>query len=157
MSEHPGLLLARNGGWVNDQALPWRVDVDVFLTPISQVNWNANVMDTLSVYNARRDSSGLQNDELSFDLVLAAGTWVLEGFWQVATSRGTATALLDGASVGAMDCYAGATTENQRLSLAGVGLAAPGKRRLTLRAASKNAASTGYTLVVKHVVLRRTS
>lgn len=143
--------------WGDPPGLPWLIDVGAFMTAISQVNWNNVSVDTSAVYNGVNNSSGAQNDEINFDVVLAAGTWTFELMHTQNTNRGIYSVQLDGAEKGTIDGYSAALTRNVRSTVAGIAVAASGKVRLKLKMATKNASSTQYYGSIQHIQFRRTA
>ncbi len=141
---------------MNDQALPWRIDVDVFMTAVSQVSFDTITLTGSQAYNGRKQGS-VQNCEIGFDVLLAAGTWTYEHLVQTGNSNGIVTLQLNGATVGTLDTYTAGGAFNVRQNVAGIAVASPGRARLRLLMASKNGSSAGYELDVSHVTLRRTS
>jgi hypothetical protein len=152
---------------------PDLVDIDVFMTPISHVNFDTNTVQSLALYCGYRVSSSAQNDEINFDVVLAAGTWTFELMYvkqtggggiftvQLSTDASAFTSIGSApynASGSTIDSYtAGATTYNVLGSLTGITIATTGRYRLKLLMATKNAGSANYTGVIQHIQLRRTA
>jgi len=138
--------------------LPWLIDVDVFGTAIAQVNWNDIQFPAGEnwVHGAAKFSSGAQNDEINFDVVLAAGTWTIEVMHRKSTNLGIYSVQLDGVEVGTIDGY-GAAAPNTRSSIANIVVAAAGKKRLKLKMAAKNPSSSSYFGELHHIQLRRTA
>lgn len=145
---------------INEQ-LPWHIDLSVFMTPISHTNWNnynyGPIAGTELALNVCNLSSGAQNDAISWDVVLGAGTWTLELLHITSTDRGIYTVVLGGSSVGTIDGYSAAATYNVRSSVTGITVSSAVKQRLTLSMKTKNASSTNYYGVIQHVQLRRTA
>lgn len=137
---------------------PWLIDVNVFGTPISHINWDTNVADATAVMGGHKDSSGAQNDEISFDIVLAAGTWTFELIYVAGSDTGIFSILLDGTLIGTHESYVGAlAVPNVQTPLSGIVIGTTGKKRLTLKMASKNALSSSYKGMIQHIQLRRTA
>jgi hypothetical protein len=150
---------------------PDLIDIDTLPTAISQVNWNTMFVDANTVYNGYKKSTGAQNAEINWDVVLAAGTWTIELTYVTTPDAGIYTVQLsaDGSSftsVGSapynasgstIDAYTGGTGYNTRLTLASITIATTGRYRLKLLMATKNASSTNYFAYLQHVQLRRTA
>lgn len=141
----------------------WLIDVDVLMTSSSATNWNSNTIDTAAFYNGRKGSTGAQNAEVNYDVVLSAGTWTIEVMHFTFTDAGIMSVQLDDgagvfAEVGTIDTYSAALTRNVRTSITGVAVTATArKRRLKLKMTDKNASSTNYAGYIQHVQLRRTA
>jgi hypothetical protein len=148
------------GGGLSDNLLPWLVNVDASMTPVSHVNWNTNLVDGNAPYRLIRDTSPVaQNNEISFDVVLAAGTWTFELIHYRDVDRGIYTVLFGGVAKGTIDGYTPAGTPPflTRSPITGVVVVASGKVRVTLRMATKNVSSSGYRGSLSHIQFKRTS
>lgn len=149
-----------NGALTNIAALqnipgPWLVDIDVFDTPGSQTNWNTIALSNSDVYYGALQSSGAQNAQISWPVVLSAGTWTFSFIHQVNTNMGICTVNIDGTSVGTVDCYA-STTYNVISTIMGI-VATSGKHTLQIVMAGKNGSSSGYYGIIQHVRMIRTA
>lgn len=137
--------------------LPWLIDIDVFMTPISHTNFNTNTLAANTFHGGSKDSSGAQNAVISFDVVLAAGTWTFEMMHRTASDRGIYTVALSvTGSLGTIDGYSGLSANNALSSLTSINVREPIKQRLTLTMATKNASSSSYVGSIQHIQLRRT-
>lgn len=137
---------------------PWLVDVNVFPTAISQTNWDTILGEAATdLYGWAKSSSGAQNAEICWDVVLAAGTWTVELIHHQAGDRGIYSVQFDTVEQGTIDGYNAVETHNVRSSVSGITVAATAKVRLKLKMATKNASSSSYKGVVHHVQLRRTA
>lgn len=142
---------------ITNNRLRWLIDINVFMTPISHINFNTNTVDALAVRQGYRTSSGAQNDEISFDLVLAKGTWSIETMYFKNTDSGIISVQIDGAQQGTIDTYAAALSRNNRSTISGIVISQAGKHRLTLKMTAKNASSTNYYGRIQHIQARRTA
>ena len=134
------------------------VDLDVFMTASAHTNWNSLVTSASFVYNAAKQSSGAQNDEINFEVTLSAGTWTYEQMHSTGNNRGVYTVTLGDISAGTIDGYdAAANVYNVFGTLTGIQIPKTGVYRLKLKMASKNAASSNYFGVLNHIQLRRTT
>lgn len=142
-----------------DAILPWRVEVNPITTAALAVGtWGVAASGSQSMGGWIQNSSNAQNDERGWDLVLAAGTWELTLCYVKATSGGIATVMLDNVSTGlTIDTYNGSTAFVIVSAVSGITVASTGKRRVSLKAATKNASSSGYSLLLSWVTLRRTA
>lgn len=152
-----------NGDLVNnlidlDAMRPWLIDVDVFPTAIAQTNWDTIALPAGSpVFYGNKSSSGAQNAEINWDVVLAAGTWTIELIHHTFTDTGIYTVQLGGVTKGTIDGYSAGDVVNVRSSVTGIVVASSGKVRLKLLMATKNASASSYTGRIQHVQLRRTA
>ena len=138
--------------------MPWLIDVNVFMTPISHTNFNTNTAtDINAIRNGYRSSSGAQNDSISFDVILAAGTWDIELLHLKSTNHGIFSVQLDDVAQGTIDAYNASGTYNNHSSVTGINISTSGKKRLTLKMAMKNASSSSYYGRIQHIQLRRTA
>jgi hypothetical protein len=101
-------------------------------------------------------TSPAQNDEIAWDVILAAGTWTIALWLRKSTNVGIYTVEIDGSSVGTLDGY-NASALAARMALTGVSVAATGKKRFSLAMLTKNASSSGYVGDVKLITFRRTA
>lgn len=138
-------------------SLPWLVDIDVFSTAVSQTNFDTNNVQALAIHNAFKASSGAQNDEINWDVILAAGTWTVELTYRKASDAGIVSVQFDSVEKGTIDQYNAATSYNNRSTVAAITVATTGKVRLKLKMATKNASSSSYVGYLQHVQLRRTA
>lgn len=146
------------GGGPPERLLPWLFNVDVFMTPVSQVNWPESSGTSISyLYASVRQSTGAQNAEINFDVVLAAGTWTVELICTTTASSGIYTVQFDGATAGTLDSYSSSTAYNVRMSLTGISIASSGKKGLKLLMATKNASSSSYYGMLQHIQFKRTA
>lgn len=140
-----------------NNSYPWLVDVDVFMTPISHTNWNTNTFGG-GEGTGRKGSTGAQNAAISFDVVLAAGTWTFELMHVEDTDRGIYTVALGGTDIGTIDGYnALGAVYNVLDSITSVNVREPVKQRLTLTMKTKNAGSSSYVGSIQHIQFRRTA
>lgn len=138
--------------------LPWLIDIDVFATSVSQVNWdNATIADPSEIYGDKRVTTTAQNNEINWDVVLAAGTWTVELMYVKGTDAGIFNVQFDGVTVGTIDSYNASFTYNNRSSVTGITVGSTGKKRLKLLMATKNASSSAFAGRVQHIQLRRTA
>lgn len=144
-------------GTTVDSLLPWLVDIDVFMTPISQVNWNTLVVDTTAIHQGEIQSTGVQNAEINWDVVLGAGTWTLELMYVRGSAGGIFTVTVGAVSAGTVDSYNASLAPNIRTALTAIATPTTGKYRVKLKMATKNGSSSNYFGTLQHVQLRRTA
>lgn len=144
-------------GLTTNSALPWLKDVDVFEQAIGHVNWDTVTIDTGALMNGYKSSTGAQNAEINFDLVLARGTWTIELLHAKTSNVGIYTIQLDGSTVGTIDGYDAGLFKNTLSSITGIAVLVSAKYRLKLLMATKNASASAYYGFLHHVQLRRTA
>lgn len=139
--------------------MPWHVQIVPILGTLPIVGSLAGVQNSGAYQGGvAYNISSAQNDEFGWDLILAKGTWLLEFFHQKGAGNAIATVRLDGSTLGTVDFYAAGTSYNNYGSVAGIVVAASGKHRLSLKAATRNASNTtGWTMPVQFISLRRTA
>lgn len=135
--------------------LPPLVQIDPFLPPSTQTNWSS-LSPANQIGGGQLLTTGAQNAEIGWDIVLAAGTWELSLMVSRDGNRGIYTVLIDGVSVATLDGY-GALANNIILTQAGIVVAQAGVKRLLLRMATKNASSTNYYGALQTLGLRKTA
>jgi hypothetical protein len=98
-----------------------------------------------------------QNNYLEYPILMAAGTWRLDHITDRNLDRAIHTVSLDGSNVGTYDCYAaGVLTYDIYYSITGISVATAGVKLLRFTAATKNASSSSYTMVLSYICLTRT-
>ncbi len=145
---------------LSDQSItrrnPWLIDIDVF--PIAtNTNWASKALDPTYYYGGSRYTSGAQNDQISWPVVLSAGTWTIEVVCFKNSANGIISLQLDGVEVGTVDTYAGSGSANNFVQVAGITVSVAGKKTLTLKMTSKNASASNYYGNIQHVRLLRTA
>lgn len=140
--------------------LPWRHEISPLSTPILQTGSFADLPTTLQMSGfVRYNISSAQNDEVGWDIVLSAGTWKAELACVTGTAYPILTLRLDGVDTSAtFDLYAASGPNwNVAKTATGIVIATPGKKRLSLKAATKNASSSGYQFLFSQLTLQRTA
>lgn len=102
------------------------------------------------------NGAGTQNDEISWDLILEAGTWDVIFHHRRSTNVGIYTVSLGGVTIGTVDGYAAAPAA-QKSSILGAVVATTGKKRLTFKMATKNPSSSAYVGTLQFVTVRRSA
>lgn len=115
----------------------------------SQFDWEPN--------NTGRRYSSFQNDYREYWLVLAAGLWVCEVFFQGVDGGGITSVQLDEVEKGQVDTYRNPALNHisQVVNLGSFTLTKMYKLRL--KTVGKNASSAGYMMQLNAIDLRRTS
>ena len=143
--------------------LPWMIDIPSWPSPVAQTNWNTRSIGPTGggaeiLFNSAVSSSGAQNDEIGWDVVLAAGTWDFELIHHKNTDRGIYTVYLDSTNIGTIDGYLFiGYVGNQIGSITGITVATSAKYRLKLKMATKNGGSSNYYGDISHIRLIRTA
>lgn len=138
-------------------AMPWTIDIDPKLTPATQTNWTTLNANTSQLTNGYASSSSVQNDEIGWDVIMAAGTWTISILTVTGASSGIITASLDGTTVGTIDLYSASTVFNSLKTITGIAVSTSGKQRLLLKMAAKNPSSSSYAASLSAVRLLRTA
>lgn len=138
--------------------MPWVIDIDVFPTPTAQTAWDSlSGNDTAALHGFWKQSTGVINAEIAWDVPLAAGTWAVDLLHHQGSNRGIYTVQFDGTAKGTVDGYAAALTRNVRTTVPGIAVATTAKVRVSLEMATKNASSTDYYGAIGSLRLRRTA
>lgn len=117
--------------------------------------WTDTGQTPLNSFPGYQNSAGAQNDELSIDLWMDAGTYTVTLFGRKSSNTAIVTVNLDGSSQGTVDTYA-ASPVYYTASVTGITVSS-GKRTWQFKAASKNASSSGYYMGFYYIVIRRTA
>jgi hypothetical protein len=145
--------------FVREDELPWRIDVNVLLPrDLTVGTWLTQQANTLLMAGWIANSPAAQNDEVGWDLIIAKGTWNLSFIAATTVASAIASVRIDDVGVGTADLYASPTVLNVTKTIAGVVVASTGKKRVSLKAATRNALNTtGWTMAVSALGLRRTA
>lgn len=150
--------LAKLASALVDILMPWNIVIPALgQVADAATNWSTFQIDTAQNGNGYLQSTGAQNAEVNFDVMLAAGTWTINLIVFKAGDSGIYTVQLDGSSVGTLDGWQSPGVRKQILTLAGVAVATTAKKRLKLLMATKNASSSGYFGYVSFIHLQRTA
>lgn len=142
-----------------DNILPWRHTIIPTMGSI-MVQGTAGLVGDTTAYlgGAVFNTSGAQNDEMAWDILLSAGTWSFAYMSQKNANVAIATLRLDGSTIGTFDCYNATKTWNNQFAATGIAVATGGKHRLSAKAATRNASNTtGWFLVPQMIVAWRTA
>lgn len=115
------------------------------------------VNQSAAIYCGYSESGTAATESWTFaDLPLEAGTWEVSVLYRSTTNRGIMTLTLGGASIGTIDQYSGAGTNNVVTSISGITVAANARLDLVLTNPTKNASSSAYAIGFQALTLRRT-
>ena len=140
-----------------EATLPWLISIDVFPTAKSNVNWNTIVQDGSYLHAGIKQSSAAQNDEITWDVVLGAGTWSVELFYHAVPNAGIFSIQFDSVEKGTIDGYNSVSTPNTRSSVTGIVVPLTKKIEFKLKMATKNPSSSNYVAGLNDVRLIRTA
>jgi len=140
-----------------DAALPWNIPISVYQTPKAQATWTAVQLNGVLIYLARLNSSGAQNDQITWDAVLAKGTWTFNLLHCKLTDRGIYSVQFDSVEVGTIDGYYSDVLANELTNITGIVIPATKKIEIKLKMATKNASSGGYYGSIQGINLMRTA
>lgn len=102
-------------------------------------------------------TSDAQNDEITYQVGLAAGTYKVLMSYVKVSNGGIYTLALDGSSFGTVDGYAAGNTFNQYSEITGVVVATSGVKTLSVKMATKNASSSAYRGIFTVINFMRTA
>lgn len=136
---------------------PWHIFVPGFQPPDTNTGFTTIGQSSSYFLASYRLSSGSQNDEVGWDLVVAAGTWELQLLHGIDGTRGIYTISVDGVDKGTIDGYNAATNNAGRTVLTGITAAETKKQRVKFKMATKNASSPNYYGVISGFSLHRTA
>lgn len=154
----PGLA----AGLPNNDLLPWKQFIHYQDTPdLNTGPWvtvTGNVSASIGYENGGYIiGAGLQNDEVGWDVVLAAGTWELKMTHHKYFNIGIYSVYVGGVLIGTLDGYSAGATYNNSTTFTGIAIAAAGKKRVSLKMAAKNASASSYYGWLSAIHLRRTA
>lgn len=156
--------MVRLGGSASEaNTMPWHVVIPAETEPDTTINTWSIVLHTEALNFANGGTgvtNGLgtpaQNDEIAWDVVLAAGTWKLTMHSRKSSNVGIYTVSVEGTSVGTIDGYSASAAAGLD-TISGIAIATTGKHRLKFKMATKNASSSGYVGNPQAISLRRTA
>lgn len=140
-----------------DATLPWRIQIPAWTGKAAGVGTFASVPLGVLGGGYHYNTSIAQNDSMSWDVVMAAGTWTMEIRYGLSNGGGIVTPSIAGANQATFDSYAASAAYDQLYTAAGIVNASTAKKRVTLLAGSKNASSVGYYIVAQWISLIRTA
>ena len=145
--------------WVSeDNVLPWLIQIHPWGLSASNVNFSTRTLPASQVaYCATLDSSGVQDDEVTWPVVLAQGTWAVYVVHGSETDAGVYSVQLDTVEVGTIDSYAGSGAYNVIGSVTSISVSSTGKKELKLKMATKHASSSAYYGRIQGITLLRTA
>lgn len=123
---------------------------------ITQGTWVWSVDASEAYYGYFINSSSNQNDRIDYNVYLDVGTYTCAFLTIVYTDEAIITLLIDGGSVGTVDCY-GDLAYNQLKSVTGIVITTAGLKTLSVKAASKHASSSDYIIRLDSISLYRTA
>lgn len=147
------------GGGDVTEVEPWLVQIVPFLGySVVAGSWTRNPDSSVImggyIYNGDPAGSG---DEVTWPVVLSAGTWTIELLHHKASVRGIYTFSIAGSSVGTIDGYNATGQLNQVGSITGITVAASGTTTLSVKCTTRNASATKYGMIISLLSLKRTA
>src|SRR3989304_3263162 len=143
-------------GRLRDLFLPWTTFIHPLIASKSNVGWS-NISETgTQSYGSILDSDGAQNSEITWDVVLGAGTWSITVLHIKNTNRGIYSVQLDGVEKGTIDGYAASATYNVLSPITGIIVPTAAKIELKLKMETKNGSSSAYTGSIGGIMRKRT-
>ena len=133
------------------------IDINVFISSTSNTNWSTLQANASAVYAFYLESSGVQNDQITFTTYMLSGTWTIQIMHSKNTNRGIMDVQIDGVSVGTIDGYDGAAQENQTGTISGVIVSTSSSKAVKILMSTKNASSSAYIGSINHIRLMKTA
>lgn len=143
-------------GALADGAYPWHVPVDVFMGASANTNFSTISTGANIIHGGYISNGGVQNSEVTFNVVLNAGTWTMNMMHGRNTTHGIATVYLDGSSIGTVDAY-GSISNNNVSAISSIAVSTSGKHVLRIVIATKNASSSSYFFLLQGITFVRTA
>ena len=112
-----------------------------------------------SATNGGYANSGATANDSSWtwaNLLIPPGTWECRLIARKNSALGIATVTLGGSSFGTADLYDAAPTFNNQVAITGVTVSTGGFKDLVITNPTKNGSSSGYSLSIQAIILRRT-
>lgn len=116
--------------------LPWTASK-------ANTNWSTRNQTSSALGGGYLSSAGNQNDEVSWDIWLDAGTYKFALIHVTNTNHGIYSVQLDAVEQGTIDGYSAGLTWNAYNEVTGIAVTA-GLKTFKLKMATKNASSAGY-------------
>lgn len=156
--------VAQSGGGTT----PKLVSAPLFVGSSSNTNWDTvfcnTAVESELITNGMLTSSGVQNDEVTFEVLLAAGTWTLSlmhwadgnrGRYEVFFDAATPTSLSGSADY--IEGYSGSDTPNTRNSITGIVIPTTAVYTLKFKMASKHGSASAYYGCIQEFALKQTA
>lgn len=136
---------------------PWTIDINPFHTPKAQTNWSTVSLNYSQILNGVLASSGAQNAQITWDVVLAKGTWSLEIITDTGSDRGIASIQFDSVEKATIDLYTSGTVLNVIKMVTAINVPTTKKIELKIKMATQNGGSSSYVGRLSSVRLVRTT
>lgn len=140
-----------------EATLPWTIFINPLHTPKSNTNWNTIALSSNQALFAFNLSGGVQNAEMTHNVVLGAGTWSIELLLEKHENAGIISVQFDGVEKGTIDAYAASPEFNALPSIANIIVPITKKIELKLKLTGKNGSSSGYYGYLTSIKLQRTA
>ncbi len=145
------------GGGDADATMSRLIPINLLLPAFADTNWSTYSLDNTGYADAEVYSSGVQNDEISWQVALAAGTWAVDILFTKSNNRGIASIQIDDSAEGTVDFYGGSASWNNVGGVAGITIATTALYELSIKMLSKNGSSSSYFGGLNLLQMRRTA
>lgn len=130
--------------------------IDPHMSPTAQTNWTTLQINTGATYNCAKESSGAQNDEISWTMEMPSGTYTFELMHIKASNRGIYSVQLDAVEQGTIDGYDAAGAVDTISTVTSIAVSG-GSHTWKLKMATKNASASNYYGSVQMIKLLKTA
>ena len=142
---------------VADGLLPWNINIEpVHVTSVIAGTWLTEV-NAAQYKNGWWTNTGNQNDEITYETALEAGTYSIFLVTITNSDQAILTITLGGVAAGTIDCYSAITAFSVTKSLTGIVLSTSGTQTLNIKAATKHASSSAYRVRLSTIAIIRTA
>jgi len=124
---------------------------------IGQGTWAFGSSASQALYFFYYNGLGVNGDNISYNVYLAAGTYTLRLLILTSTNSGILDVDIDSTEVASFDQYSSPSVYNVLNSQTGIVIASAGLKTLRLRVDGKNASSSGWVVRVTTISLWRTA
>lgn len=136
---------------------PWLIQIQPFSPPKAQTNWATIGNSGGELYTFHLLSTGAQNAEITWDIVLAKGTWNITIIGQKNSDRGIISIQFDSVERATLDEYSDPYTPLSINTATGIVVPVTKKIELKLKMATKNGSSSAYAGSTSLISLIRTA
>jgi len=144
-------------GQLRKQFFPWTIDVDVFLSPKSNINFSTLYVDARVIHCCMLMSSSAQNDEIAWDIIIPAGTWTIELLHHATNDRGLYSIQINGVEKGTISGYAASFTPNIKSTVTGIVIQTTAKIELKIKMTQIAPGSYSFMGAISGLQLKRTA
>jgi len=119
--------------------------------------WATSAIASQTFGYAMQNTTGAQNDEITYKVYLAAGTYSATCHHYKAADIGIYSIRIDGVEVQTFDGYNAGDVANVYTTQASIAIAANGLKTIGIKMTSKNAGSSAYRSAITEIIMVRTS